>query len=721
MFEFNSLSKQLKSTYTFFLLVVIISSLIILNHLTTNKFSEQKVEYIVNPSLESSLRLLSGVTHYMATLKSWRNTLDKLESARLVQDTHNIWEAEVVNNINKLELYFDTNNDSTHRDSINDIKNSLYQLQRHTHEIETIVNNQSSLVIPQTLVNEVLEQGDILLNAHSNVINIERELGASVLSDKRMATLTDVRTLIIASIESINAFALSGDKQHQHIFEQNWKKSEVLFQIIDVNKRSKSKKLLSAYAQLKSAREAFIDLQFKVFNNTNDGYLTDVTERINTKAIPLASEIKVLIENLIESENNRVKQYADSQSRLSYLKWLLIFLITTGFGMSVYVGVRSIRSVKTSLDGVKRNIKKMTDGELNIEPTQSDFDEVNQLSGSVKSLSDELLKRNLQIQNEAKKLADEDWVLSNTAAILQNLQGYVCLNEWANDLLNNLVPKVDGLVGVLYIKQKDATNSIENIYTDQDTLNESAILRLVGTYAYLSPASNKVQKIHLGEGLIGQCALTQQYMHISKGASDELTVNSALINTTAKHISLMPITFEGDTLGVIEIGWLEECSAVYKALLMQVMTNIGVILKTVLARIETEDLLKFLNAQNLELNENAKNLIEANILTDNANKDLAAQKTAMDQHSLVSVTDIEGIITYANDKFCAISGYSRDELIGKNHRILNSNQQPKDYWREMFNQVSQGEYWHDEVCNRAKDGHFYWVDTTIVPLYDIDN
>jgi two-component system sensor histidine kinase/response regulator len=104
-----------------------------------------------------------------------------------------------------------------------------------------------------------------------------------------------------------------------------------------------------------------------------------------------------------------------------------------------------------------------------------------------------------------------------------------------------------------------------------------------------------------------------------------------------------------------------------------------------------------------------------------AQQDLAAQKTAMDEHSLVSITDIDGNITYANDKFCAISGYSREELIGINHRILNSSNQPKDYWRNMFLTVSKGQFWHDEVCNKTKNGQLYWVDTTIVPLYDNDN
>ena len=96
------------------------------------------------------------------------------------------------------------------------------------------------------------------------------------------------------------------------------------------------------------------------------------------------------------------------------------------------------------------------------------------------------------------------------------------------------------------------------------------------------------------------------------------------------------------------------------------------------------------------------------------------QKYDLDQHAIVAMTDVTGTITYVNDKFCEISGYSEQELLGQNHRILNSANQPKSYWKAMFNAVVKGNIWQDEIKNKAKDGHFYWVDTTIVPLMDED-
>lgn len=91
---------------------------------------------------------------------------------------------------------------------------------------------------------------------------------------------------------------------------------------------------------------------------------------------------------------------------------------------------------------------------------------------------------------------------------------------------------------------------------------------------------------------------------------------------------------------------------------------------------------------------------------------------AMDQHNIVSIADIGGRITDINEQFCAISGYRREELIGQNHRLIKSSHHDKAFYQDIWQTISSGKVWHGEICNLTKDGHEYWVRSTIVPFID---
>ncbi len=113
-------------------------------------------------------------------------------------------------------------------------------------------------------------------------------------------------------------------------------------------------------------------------------------------------------------------------------------------------------------------------------------------------------------------------------------------------------------------------------------------------------------------------------------------------------------------------------------------------------------------------------LLSSNAYINQAHIELDFQRRALDEHAIVSFTDKHGNITYVNDKFCELSQYSRDELLGKDHSIINSDVHSKDFFQKLWETISQGQVWKGEICNKKKNGELYWLAATIVPFLDED-
>ncbi len=113
-------------------------------------------------------------------------------------------------------------------------------------------------------------------------------------------------------------------------------------------------------------------------------------------------------------------------------------------------------------------------------------------------------------------------------------------------------------------------------------------------------------------------------------------------------------------------------------------------------------------------------LAAAKLSAENALRETEALRKTLDEHAIFSVADARGRIIDINDAFCKISGYTREELLGKDHKLLNSGTHPKAFWVDVWKTIANGNAWHGEVCNRSKDGSLYWVDSIIAPFHGAD-
>lgn len=159
-----------------------------------------------------------------------------------------------------------------------------------------------------------------------------------------------------------------------------------------------------------------------------------------------------------------------------------------------------------------------------------------------------------------------------------------------------------------------------------------------------------------------------------------------------KHSFCFPITFGSKTLAVIEI--FNQKALTRSRDQREDCVLLGARIGEILRRLETEAALK----ENIKL--------------------LEEQQIALNEAAIVASTDVSGKITYVNDKFVEISGYSREELLGQSHRIIKSDFHPKEFYINLWKTLKSGQVWHGEIKNRRKDGTFYWVDATIIPFRD---
>ena len=291
----------------------------------------------------------------------------------------------------------------------------------------------------------------------------------------------------------------------------------------------------------------------------------------------------------------------------------------------------------------------------------------------------ETLKNSTKLlADEKSRLVDEGWIKSSINKINQNLSNQNSIESFGQQLLDKVENIIGINVGLFYGISK----------------NDNFSFSLISTLG-IDPKNVKQQSIPLDHSFVGRLIFKQKVYQLIPVPDDFSRIDTGLTDCLPKSVFYIPLIHNGESLGLLIIHALEEFYQRTISLLNLIPESIGLSLKSVYSNVVNKEL-------TFQIQEK--------------NKSLESQKEALDSSAIVAETDSRGKITYVNKKFIDISGYSESELIGQDHRILNSGYHEKSFFINLWKTISSGKIWTGEIKNKSKKGAYYWVDTTIYPV-----
>lgn len=656
---------------------VVATSLILLvivgvsyQRLTEASVVANRISTLRTPTVNASADFDKHISVALASLRGWM----LLKEPNFITERAEAWHS-IRYSQKQLEAL---SGNWTHSDNVlrfSEISVLIDKLEASQNKVEFLAWHDNNLPATQLLISQATPTADLIFSQITKLMAAEQYSPISPERKKLFSAMADFRGSFAFGLAQIEAFLISADPIFIKEYETHWRLNVRSYGDIQGLSTLFNENQREIFSALVEGREKFMPLPNKIFMLRNQADWNRANYELENTTIPLAKQLnELLLKMTLDQHELLVIDTNFIRSSLSdYLKILLALTalaICTAAGASVYMKRKVGDPLNHSIDDAIRLARRVSSGEY-----LSEFKTETEA--------------NTETTIESESASTVAFSSYETTGLINSLSEMTTSLRGQAQQILNAIESAEAAAQEAEEAQKLAETVQEELAAQKDAMDQHSLVSVTDIKGNITYANEK-------------------FCTVSGYSQDELIgQNHSLLNSGHQ----------------VEAYWREMYLAVSKGNYWHDEVRNKAkdghyywVDTTIVPNYDAEGKLSGYTSIRTDITiqqENLQNLASIQ-------EALTAQKDAMDQHSLVSVTDIKGYITYANDKFCAVSGYSQNELVGENHSLLNSDHQVESYWREMYLTASKGNCWHDEVRNKAKDGHHYWVDTTIVPNYDVE-
>lgn len=395
--------------------------------------------------------------------------------------------------------------------------------------------------------------------------------------------------------------------------------------------------------------------------------------------------------------------------------WLIGTLVCeVGLGMLWWLGYRSQERCQTNLQ-TEHDSQRLLYEQLKLGLSQIGTASLQQHPvPEAPELESSLMQVHSRLMEEAVKDEKLNWSIEGEAKFGELFRAASTLHDLAVTFISELVKYLRMNQGAVYFHERQG---------DED------LLVMQGCYAYdrVKHIGGVVQN---GEGQVGQCFLEKETIILKKVPADYIHISSGLGEARPNFVLIVPIKTEATVEGIVELAGFKPLEPDMIAFIEKISKALASVIRNLRIDDHTRLLLEESQLQTEQLKaqeeEIRQNMEEMQATQEQLNRQLEESRKlqeAAEQReqvmaltTILSETDIHGTITFVNSKFCEVSKFSPEELIGRPHNVVRHPDMPKDLFKLLWSTIKQGKVFQGVVKNRTKDNGHYWVEATIVPI-----